>query len=491
MITEQQYRRLMKEYRKGGRVGAAAMKAGIDRKTAARYLAQGHGPEERPARWWRTRDDPLMAIWPEAESWLSRAPEVETKALFEHLLATRPSEIDARAQRSFYRRVARWKRENGAPREVFFPQAREPGRSLQLDWTYANELNVEVGGESFPHLLCHAVLPYSNWEWAVPCRSESFLSLKAGLCGALWELGGVPKQLQTDQSSTATHPLRRAARERGFNPEYLELCRHVGIEPRTINRACPHENGDVESANGHLKRRLEAHLVLRGRRDFTREMDYAAFVAQVCRGANALRGQKVQEELAVLGALPESRYPEAEQVAVRVSSYSTARVKECAYSVPSQLIGAMVTALVTEGEVAFVHGGREVARYRRRRGKEPAIDYRHVIHSLMRKPGAFAGYLYREELFPGPVFRQAYDRLKQSEGDRADVRYVRILGLAAEVGEVVVADALGHILREGELPHEDAVREKIQMPKDVSPRAALACFEPELHGYDELLEVAK
>jgi hypothetical protein len=119
--------------------------------------------------------------------------------------------------------VAQWKREHGAPREVFFPQARTPGASLQLDWTHASELAVKVGGEGFPHLLCHAVLPYSNWEWAVPCRSESFLSLKAGLSAALWELGGVPRQLQTDQSSTATHAVRRAARERGFNPEYLAL----------------------------------------------------------------------------------------------------------------------------------------------------------------------------------------------------------------------------------------------------------------------------
>jgi len=322
MITEHQYRRLMKEYQQSGQVGRAALKASMDRKTAARYLAAGHGPEVKESRWWRTRSDPLQAVWPEAERWLGRAPELETKALFEHLVATRPEEISARAHRSFYRRVARWKREHGAPREVFFPQARTPGASLQLDWTHASELAVKIGGEAFPHLLCHAVLPYSNWEWAVPCRSESFLSLKAGLSAALWELGGVPGQLQTDQSSTATHAVRRAARERGFNPEYLALCAHHGIEPRTINRASPQENGDVESANGHLKRRLEAHLVLRGERDFAHEADYAAFVAQVCRGANALRRERLAEELAVLRPLPATRYPEAEEILLTLVSTS-------------------------------------------------------------------------------------------------------------------------------------------------------------------------
>lgn len=487
MITEHQYRRLMKEYQQSGHVGRAALKASMDRKTAARYVALGHGPEVRPPRSWRTRADPLKAVWPEAERWLERAPELEAKALFEHLLATRPNEVSARALRTFYDRVAQWKRQHGLPREVFFPQAREPGRSLQLDWTHANDLDVKIGGDAFPHLLCHAVLPYSNWEWAVPCRSESFLSLKAGLGAALWELGGVPAWLQTDQSSTATHPLRRQARERGFNPEYLELCRHIGLEPRTINKASPHENGDVESAHGHLKRRLEAHLVLRGSRDFAAECDYAAFVAQVCRGANALRHAKVAEELVVLRPLPPTRYPEAEEVAVRVSSYSTARVKNCAYSLPSQLIGATVIAQVTESEVVFVHAGREVARYRRRRSQEPAIDYRHVIHSLVRKPGAFAGYIYRDELFPRPVFRQAYDRLKQLDAGRADPRYVRVLALAAELGEEPVAAVLGKLLRDGEAPHDDAVRAQLAAPTTSPP--PLACFAPELRDYDQLLEV--
>lgn len=477
----------MNEYQKTGELGRAALKASMDRKTAARYLALGYGPEERPPRWWRTREDPLRAVWPEAERWLGRAPELEAKALFEHLLATRPSELSPRALRTFYDRVALWKRQYGAPQEVFFPQAREPGRAVQLDWTHAHELRVTIGGLPFPHLLCHSVLPYSNWEWAVPCRSESFLSLKAGLSGALWELGGVPAELQTDHSSTATHQLRRSAKERGFNPEYLAYCEHLKINPRTINPGCPEENGDVESAHGHLKRRLEAHLVLRGGRDFGAEADFAGFVAQVCRGANALRQPKVAEEVAVLRPLPETRYPEAEELAVRVSSYSTIRIKHCAYSVPSQLIRAMVTALVTESEVTVMHAGHEVARYRRRRSREPAIDYRHIIHSLVKKPGAFAGYIYRDELFPRPVFRQAYDCLKEGDPKRCDARYVRVLAIAAELGEEPVAMALGALLREGVPPHDDAVRERMAAPTTGTP--ALACFKPQLSDYDQLLEV--
>jgi hypothetical protein len=240
MITEQQYQRLMKEYAKTGVRSTAAMKAGMHRETAAKYMGAGHGPVREKFRG-RRRPDPLTTIWPAAESLLRDAPELEAKALFEHLLARDKETVQAqKALRTFQRRVLQWRRENGPPREVFFPQEREPGRSLQLDWTHVAELGVVVAGEAWEHLLCHTVLPYSNWEWAVPCRSESMLSLIGGLQAALWALGGVPACVQTDHSSTATHVLSRATGKRGFNTEYQALCDHLGLEPCTINVACPH-----------------------------------------------------------------------------------------------------------------------------------------------------------------------------------------------------------------------------------------------------------
>jgi hypothetical protein len=110
------------------------------------------------------------------------------------------------------------------------------------------------------------------------------LSLKAGLPAALLVFGCVPDGLRTDQSSTATHQFKRGETARGFNQGYLALCEHYELKPATINRACPQENGDIESANGHLKRRPKTHLALRGSRGFASEAAYAAFVAEVCRG---------------------------------------------------------------------------------------------------------------------------------------------------------------------------------------------------------------
>jgi hypothetical protein len=493
LITDQQYQRLMKTYNQSGVLGHAAMKAGIDPKTARRYIRAGQGPQEmKPVHTWRTRADPVAAMWPAARRWLEETPELEAKMLFEHLLADTAlaGQVDGRALRTFQRRVTQWRRQYGPAKEVCFAQVREPGQSLQFDWTHANELAVTVAGVAYPHQLAHAVLPYSNWEWAVPCQSESVLSLKLGVQEAYWRLGGVTVELQTDQSSTATHQLRRGQSARGLNVEYLAMCRHLGVLPRTIAVKCPNQNGDVESAQGHLKRRLKQHLLLRRSRDFPSGVDYAAFVAKVCTGINALRVTKVAEEMACLRPLPATRFPQAEEIATRVSCYSTTRVKNCAYSVPSRFIGAWLDARVSEAEISFHYRGEAVAVYPRSHGQERRIDYRHVIDSLVRKPGAFARYLYREELFPRPVFRQAYDRLHAADEGHASGRYLRLLQLAASFGEDRVGNALGALLRRGELPDADVVESQLREPSPVNA-TILAVFTPELASYDSLLtEVA-
>ena len=482
MITEHQYRRLMTNYQQSGVVSHAAMKAGMDRETATRYINAQAGPSQlKTPHTWRTREDPLEALWLKAKPWLETSPELEAKALFEHLLGEDPTGAPGHALRTFQRRVRQWRAQHGPPREVHFPQAREPGQAMQLDWTHADELGVTIAGVSFGHWLCHAVLPFSNWQWAIPCHSESLLSLRIGLQAALWALGGVPVQLQTDQSSAATHVVARTSERRGFNTGYLALCAHYGLEPTAIHVACPDENGDIESANGHLKRRLKNHLILRGSRDFESEAAYAVFVGQVCAGANQLRQAKVVEERPRLRPLPMARFPEAEELTVRVSSYSTIRAKGCAYSVPSNYVGYLVQVRLTETELSVHYANAEIARYPRLPGRDARIDYRHIIASLVRKPGAFQRCLYREQLFPGLVFRQAYDRLVELEPKRADASYVHILAAAAELGEAPVAEVLSALLREGVVPSAECIRARQQA---APPPALLAAFTPELASYD-------
>ncbi len=184
--------------------------------------------------------------------------------------------------------------------------------------------------------------------------------------------------------------------------------------------------------------------------------------------------------------MPSRRYPDAEEHPARVSSYATARVKNCAYSVPAQLINAHLLARVSETTVSFHHAGVEVARYPRALTQQARIDYRHVSASLVRKLGAFARYLYREELFPRPVFRQAYDQLFAAAPAQADRHYIELLALAARTNATLVATVLGALLRAGEIPRADVVEKQLHT---APPTAyALAAFMPELHSYDSLVQ---
>ena len=92
------------------------------------------------------------------------------------------------------------------------------------------------------------------------------------------------------------------------------------------------------------------------------------------------------------------------------------------------------------------------------------IDYRHVIWSLVRNPGAFAQYRYRDDLYPSLSFRRAYDALCTSRPQGADQEYVRLLHLAASTSEDAVTVALELLLDQRLVPTFDAVRDLVREP---------------------------
>ena len=489
MITKQQYRRLMSEYQETGNVTDSAMKAGMSRPTARKYLEAAQPPCELQAKHtWRTREDPLEEIWPQAQAMLEEAPDLEAKALFEHLWERSPWAVQEKHLRTFQRRVKLWRLQYGPDKEVFFPQDWEAGRAMQLDWTHADELGVTIAGQPFEHLLCHCVLPHSNWEWATCCLSESLLSCRQGLQGALHRLGKVPAELRVDHSSAATHRVGGGGTGREFNEQFVSLCEHYGMVPRTIGIERPNENGDVESANGHLKRRLRQHLLLRGSRDFESEAAYERFLEQVLERGNQGRREKLGVELAVMKPLPPTRLSEYDEVSCTVGSASTIRVKKVGYSVPARLIGQELKVEVYERELKL-YSGRELLLVLPRHCGDRGIvlDYRHVIDHLLRKPGAFERYRYREQLFPSRSFREAYDHLVAQQGQRGGaVEYLRLLKLASEVGEsdieVMLADYLSRPYPAWSV---EGLRHILQ--PDSRPHIELADLLPEWSSYDALL----
>ena len=487
-LSDAQVRMLMQEKAESGKVWKAARKAGVHRNTATKYLKAGKLPSElvKPHTW-RTRADPFANVWElEIEARLIDAPELEAKTLFEHLVSiSEPGSYEPGQLRTLQRRVHQWRVLNGPDKEVMFTQRHRPGEAMQTDGTWATELGITILGIPFPHMLCHSVLPYSNWEWATICRSESLLALKTGIQAAVFRLGRVPEWIQTDNSTAATHA--PGIGERKFNEGYLALTRHLGMKPRTIGVGESNQNGDVEALNGALKRRLIQHLAMRGSKDFQGLYEYEAFLEEVLEKANCLRTTKLQEELDVMRVLQVSRLAEYRELTVGVSRGCTIPVMKNIYSVPSRLIGEELTVRVYEDRLEVFYRGKWQMTAQRLLGEgKHRIDYRHIIWSLVRKPGAFRRYKYRHEMFPTTTFRMAYDLLCEGLTERrADIEYLRILHLAGATMECEVEEALKILLEEKVRPTYDQVKSLAAPETPEVPM--LQPLVVDLSSYDALL----
>lgn len=486
--TDAQVRKLMEEFAKHGKTGLAALRSGMHRETASKYLKERKLPSElKTPREWRTRPDPFGEDWALVEALLVDAPELEAKALFEWLSEhQRPGKYQEGQLRTFQRHVKRWRATEGPAKEVFFSQEHRPGEAMQTDFTSGNELGVTIAGEPFPHLLCHPVLPYSNWEWSTVCRSESMAALRRGVQGAVFELGRRPEWHQTDNSTAATHAIGSGKRE--FNDEYVELMKHFGMKPRTIGVGMSNQNGDAEALNGVHKRRLKQHLLLRGSKDFASVAEYEKWVQSVCDKANDRRRDRLVDDLAAMEPVTVTRLPEWKEERTRVTRESTIRIKHNTYSVPSQLRDEWVKVRVYDDRLEVWYAEKLQLTIERLLGRHRhRINYRHIIESLVRKPGAFERYRYRDDLFPTLVFRRAYDAIAAAHAvtRRGDLEYLRVLRLAARTMECDVATALELLLGDGQIPTYDLVRELAAPEQATVPQ--MAVLEPDLEDFDRRL----
>lgn len=493
MLNRRQINLLVRERNKGVNITMCATKAGVSRNTAKKYLRQADPSKQpHPNHNWRTRSDPLSGIWDEAQRMLLKAPELEAKTLFEHLHSKSGDQVDTNALRTFQRRVKQWRLKNGPEKEIFFTQCAKPGEVIAVDWTDMRNLKIRICGQLLPHLMFHAVLPYSNWESVSRCRSESQLALRSGLNAAFARLGRVPREILIDNSSTATHRLSAEGKQRGFTEEFLSVCEHFRIKARTTNVSSPHENGSCESLNGHFKRRMEQHLLLRGSRDFDSEEDYDCFCMEVIDKANALRGKKVTAELATMREHLAPQLPDYTESTVLVNANSTIRLCKTAYSVPSKLIGTRIKARIYETRILLFDGREEICELPNQPGDRGAvIDFRHVINWLVRKPGAFAAYRWRESMFPSQVFRAAYDHLcAQHDALPADRHYLDILHLASLDGTDMVANILEQLLgAPNPVVSLDELKKLISTYRDIAEESRKQAPLPVCMGaYDSLIK---
>ena len=484
MKTDTEVQLMLRARSKGKTLEQAAARAGMSVPTARKYLRAAALPSElRQPRTYRTRTNPFLADWSWVEQQLQRDPALQAKTLFTILAERAPERYTPGQLRSFQRHVAQWRALHGPDHDVIFEQIHQPGQRGQSDFTHMDDLAITIAGAAFPHLLFHFVLTYSNIEAVALCFTESFETLAEGLEFCLWQVGGVPEHHRTDNLSAAVQAIESDGQRR-WTDRYLALMAHYGMTPSTNTAGEAHENGDVEQAHHRFKEAADQALRARGSRDFADRASYVAWLQELTRKRNQTRQLRWVTEQDTLRPLPTAPLHPCRELPVTVTRFSTIRVLHNTYSVPSRLIGVTLTVRVRAETLELYVGTTLTLTLPRLHGRFGAhIDYRHLIWSLVRKPGAFAQYRFRDELFPTTAFRVAYDTLVAQQPSRADKEYVRVLHLAAATSEADVAAALALLAESGGTPTFVAVRELVRtveppaVPQVTTPQVDLAAYD--------------
>lgn len=467
---------------------ASAAKADISVRSGRRIENNECTTADGP-RLWRTRTDPLAAVWDsELKPLLEREPTLTGLTLLEYLQDHHPGAYDCAVLRTLQRRVKQWKALQGPAQAVIFRQQLEPGWMALSEFTHPDE-PITVAGEPFAHLFYQFRLGFSGWRSVTLVQGgESYAALAEGLQRALRQAGGAPKQHRTDSLSAAFNN-----QQNRWSGAYGSLCVHYGMTPSRNNPGIAHENGAIECANGSFKRRLSQALKLRGSTRFDSVADYQHFIDAVVDRLNRRVASRFKEEQATLQALPAQGFAAYSELAVRVTRSSTIEVRHVLYTVPSQLIGERLRVHLYHDRLKCYLGSSLAITLPRvyptaGQGRARRVDYRHVIHALAAKPQAFRRAQLRDDLLPSDTYRALWQHVEATLSEREACKWmVTVLRLAYDYDcEGTLGAELLYAANQGRLPTCQQLQARFLPRRNDAYQATAA--QHDLSEYDGLLK---
>lgn len=497
-ITKQQVKLYM-QYRQKGHLTqeSCAAKAGFSPRSA-HTIDNGKHHTQRPKkiRTHKTRTSPIDEVWEkELLPMLEQNPELQPKTLFIYLTRTHkdkagnPLYSDS-ILRTLQRRVSRWLAMNGKSKEVIFPQDHKPGQQGLSDFTQMKHGEILINGSPFKHRLYLFRLVFSKWSYVKVIQGgESFQALVEGLQEALLQLGGSPDEHRTDSLSAAYKNLTEEAKA-DLTEKYEALCAHYHMEPTRNNKGISHENGSVESSHGHLKNRIRQELLLRGHNDFDSIEDYEKWVQDIVLNSNRRNSKNFKLEQQSLQPLPKHKAVDYEMRSIKISNLSMIIVKNMTYSVPSRLAGHTITLHVYQRRIEGYLGGSKVLELQRKyRCKDKlvsryVINYKHIIHALIKKPRAFRCCKYRNEILPNDTYQQIWHYLDRTESrEVAPKILLRLLKLAADYDcESVLGEHILSLIQENRPINIEIIERDFNGTNP--PLPVVHCQQHELNAYD-------
>jgi len=492
-VNQRQVKKYMSARKNGLTQEVAAAKAGISTRTGRRLERRNESALQPQTRMWRTREDPFQQVWEsDLVPLLEKDSSLMAVTLLEEVQSKYPEQYPDSLLRTLQRRIKSWRAKYGPDQDIVFRQVHKPGMRGLSDFTQLKGVEIRIDNKPFIHLLYHFRLAYSYWSYLrVVQGGESFTALAEGLQEALLRLGGAPNEHRTDSLSAAYKNLDKQA-QADLTARYDALCKHYGMQPSRNNPGKGHENGSVESAHGHLKRRIVQALKLRGNADFDNVAQYQAFIDEQVARHNKRNQRLIDEERSYLTALPQMRAVDYDELLVRVTSTSTISVKRVTYSVPSRLIGEQLRVRCYDDRLACFLGSEslfDLPRIRVRKGEPRAhyIDYRHMISALERKPMAFYNAKLRDHILPNDYWRELWRSMCSTLPPR-QACYLIIQGLkiAGQRDDLEgVGNTLRRLIREHPSPSPLLLERYLKVPVPDLPTQEVT--QHQLDDYDALL----
>lgn len=497
-ITHQQVKVYMTLRKAGLNQVIASAKAGFSERTARNIERRGL-PQKQYKKVSKRINDPLDKVWePIIVPLLEQIPHLTSLTLLEYLQDHHPGEYPDSILRTMQRRVSKWKALHGPEKEIIFRQLHEPGQQCLSDFTVLKGINITIKGQVFQHILYHFRLAYSNWSFMKIIQGgESFTALAQSLQDALWKLGGCPREHRTDSLSAAFKNLYSKSEE-DITKSYEAICTHYGMIATRNNRGKGHENGSVEAAHGHLKRRLEQALLLRGSYDFKSVEEYQDFIDVIVQKHNNRHEAQLNIERPHLQLLPKKRTIDFTEISARVTTSSTISVQKVMYTVPSRLIGHQLKIHIYDSHLACYLGADHVlnlAKVRVDKNKKwqrsRCINYRHLVNALIKKPGAFRGSILRDDILPNETYKNIWNLINQHcKQKHANKLMVGILKLAADYDcELALGEFVLSALSKGQIPSLSLLQIRFQSCSNKPLLPSIGVTQHSLQTYDHLLSV--
>ncbi len=488
-INKAQYALYMSSRDSGKTQSISAAKADISERSGRRMEKGEGGPNHRKPRNWRTRKDPLSPVWDEVlVPMLEKNPALMAVTLYEYLQDHYPGQYPNKIRRTLERRVRDWQAKYGPAKEVIFRQVKQPGIMGISDFTEPKDsYAITINGQLLKHILFHFRLPFSGWAGVrVIEGGESFTALCSSLNSIFQQLGGTPKEHRTDSLSAAFKNLNKDT-QTDLTDRYHAFCDHYNMKPTRNNRGVSHENGAIESAHGHLKRRISQQLMLRGSNDFINVEAFQVWLDQLVDKYNQRCSARFIEERAALNPLPSQLGVDYDEMLVSVSTQSTIHVARSLYTVPSRLIGENLHIQLHEKVLEIYHNHQHIMTLERVYGETPNqrarnVDFRHVISWLVQKPQAFRNSKLRDDLLPNDCFAAIWQRADKDLDPRMACCFIVKLLYLVKDGQL---DEIGEwVLQQPKLPSIEEVRNQFSVvpPSEVS----VTSEQHELDEYDAL-----